>query len=72
MSHSAEEETLRTKNVDSKGRLLLGARFAKQMVIVDDSDPDRIVITPAVAVPKKEAWFYQEEQTSNADGDRHR
>ena len=34
-----------TKTVDDHGRLTLGPNFAGQTVIVDDSDPERIVIT---------------------------
>jgi hypothetical protein len=48
-----------TKLVDNKGRLMLGNRLAGRMVIVDDSDPDCIVITPAVAIPEREAWLYK-------------
>jgi hypothetical protein len=48
-----------TKLVDSKGRLMLGSRLAGRMVIIDDSDPAHIVITPAVAIPEKEAWLYK-------------
>src|SRR5579862_2605 len=44
-----------TKLVDSKGRLMLGNRLAGRMVIIDDSDPEHIVITPAVAIPECEA-----------------
>lgn len=44
-----------TKIADSKGRISLGAKFAGRMVIVDDSDPYRIVIIPAVAVPERQA-----------------
>ena len=51
-----------TKLVDSKGRLMLGNRLAGRMVIVDDTDPNHIVITPAVAVPEKEAWLYKNEE----------
>jgi hypothetical protein len=29
------------------------------MVIIDDSDPDHIIITPAVAIPEREAWLYE-------------
>jgi hypothetical protein len=29
------------------------------MVIIDDSDPARIIITPAVAIPEGEAWLYK-------------
>ncbi len=48
-----------TKLVDGKGRLMLGSKLAGRMVIVDDSDPEHIIITPAVAIPEKEAWLYK-------------
>lgn len=48
-----------TKQLDSKGRLSLGKELANQMVIVDDSDKTRIVITPAVVLPAHEAWLYK-------------
>ena len=48
-----------TKLVDKKGRLMLGTAFAGRMVIVDDSDPEQIVISPAVAIPEREAWLYK-------------
>ncbi|MSQ95374.1 MAG: hypothetical protein EXR98_12555 [Gemmataceae bacterium] len=48
-----------TKLVDGKGRLMLGNRLAGRMVIIDDSDPNHIVITPAVAIPECEAWLYE-------------
>ena len=51
-----------TKLVDSKGRLMLGNRLAGRMVIIDETDPDRIVITPAVAIPEREAWLYKNEE----------
>ncbi len=47
------------KLVDSKGRLALGSAFAGRMVIINDEDPDRLVITLAVAIPEREAWLYQ-------------
>ena len=46
------------RTLDSKGRLVLGSKFANRLVIVDDSDETRIVITPAKAVPEHEAWLY--------------
>jgi hypothetical protein len=51
-----------TKLVDNKGRLMLGSRLAGRMVIINDSDPDHIIITPAVAIPEREAWLYQNEE----------
>ena len=47
-----------SKQVDKQGRLVLGPRFANRMVLVDDSDESRIVITPAKVVPEREAWLY--------------
>jgi ABC-type nitrate/sulfonate/bicarbonate transport system substrate-binding protein len=47
-----------TKQVDKQGRLVLGARYANQTMIIDDSDETRIVITPAKVVPAHEAWLY--------------
>src|SRR5438552_12294069 len=54
--------TMTTKLADGKGRIMLGSRFANKMFIIDDADPGRIVITPAVAVPAGEAWLYQNPQ----------
>ena len=51
-----------TKVVDSKGRIALGNRFIGKTVIIDDSDPDRIVVTPAVVIPEREAWLYRNEK----------
>jgi hypothetical protein len=54
-----------SKVVDNKGRVMLGSRLAGRMVIIDDSDPDCIVITPAVAIPEREAWLYKNEGALN-------
>ena len=51
-----------TKLIDGKGRLMLGSKLAGRMVIVDDSDPEHIIITPAVAIPEKEAWLYKNKE----------
>jgi hypothetical protein len=51
-----------TKTIDSKGRLALGSDFAGRLVIVDDANPDKIIITLARAIPEKEAWLYQNEE----------
>jgi len=55
-----------TKVVDSKGRIALGSRFVGRTVIVDDSDPERIVITPAVVIPESEAWLYRDKKALNS------
>ena len=51
-----------TKLVDSKGRLALGSHYAGCMVIVDDTDPNQLIIKPAVAIPAREAWLYQNQE----------
>ena len=60
------ESTMTTKVVDSKGRIVLGNRFVGRTVIVDDSDPERIVITPAVVIPESEAWLYRNKKALNS------
>lgn len=50
---------MNVKIVDSKGRVYLGSQFAGRMVIIDDTDPGQIIITPAVAIPAREAWLYE-------------
>jgi hypothetical protein len=54
-----------TQFVDGRGRLKLGNHLAGRIVIIDDSDPNRIVITPAVAIPEREAWLYRNEESLN-------
>ena len=51
-----------TKTIDSKGRLALGSDFAGRLVLVDETDPDKIIITLARAIPEKEAWLYRNEE----------
>ena len=55
-----------TRVVDSKGRIALGSHFVGRTVIVDDSNPERIVITPAVVIPEKEAWLYRNKKALNS------
>lgn len=58
----AGTKAMTTKQLDSKGRLCLGKEFANRVVIVDDSDPTRIVVVPALVVPEHEAWLYKNPQ----------
>ncbi len=51
-----------TKTIDSKGRLALGSAFAGRLVLVDETDPNKIIITLARAIPEEEAWLYQNEE----------
>lgn len=50
-----------TKTVDNKGRVTLGSQFAGQTVVIDDSNPDFILIKPVVMIPAQEAWLYKNE-----------
>jgi hypothetical protein len=54
-----------TKTIDSKGRLALGSQFAGQLVLIDDGDPDKIVIQKAQAIPAKETWLYRNQEALN-------
>jgi hypothetical protein len=54
-----------TKMIDAKGRLMMGRGFAGKMVMVDDSDPDKIIITTAVPIPVREAWLYENDRAIN-------
>ncbi|MCI0684733.1 MAG: hypothetical protein L0Y71_21765 [Gemmataceae bacterium] len=47
---------------DSKGRIFLGSQFANATFIIDDADPDQVILKPAVAIPAKEAWLYKNEK----------
>jgi hypothetical protein len=47
-----------TRTIDSKGRLLLGKEYAGRQVIIDDQEPDRLVIMTATTVPDRELWLY--------------
>ncbi len=48
-----------TKTVDSKGRITLGPEFANQTVVIDDSNPNQLVIRKMVLIPAEEAWLYK-------------
>lgn len=48
-----------TKTVDAKGRITLGRDFANQTVVIDDSNPNQLVIRKMVLVPAEEAWLYK-------------
>ena len=50
---------------DSKGRILLGHQFANVTFIIDDADPGQVILKPAVAIPAKEAWLYENETALN-------
>lgn len=47
------------KKIDSKGRLLLGEKFANQDVIIEPQKDGTILLKPAVVVQITEAWLYK-------------
>jgi hypothetical protein len=54
-----EESGDTTRQVDSKGRLTLGEKFAGRTVIVREIDETEIAVKLARIVPEREAWLYQ-------------
>lgn len=53
-----------TKKVDAKGRLLISPEWAGRLVIIDDTDPNKIIITHAAALPAHEVWLYENEEAA--------
>lgn len=49
------------KDIDSKGRLTLGASFANRTVIVEERG-DEIVLKLARIIPDREAWLYENDE----------
>ena len=47
------------KKVDAKGRLLLGKEFANEQFIVTCVSEGAFKLEPAITVPKREAWLYE-------------
>jgi hypothetical protein len=47
-----------SRNVDAKGRVALGERFANRTVIVEPRGNDEVVIRLARVIPEREAWLY--------------
>jgi len=63
MKHNQPNQ--QTKNVDSKGRIVLGKQFANRTAIVQYMDDGEIVIRLARIIPENEAWLYENEQALN-------
>jgi hypothetical protein len=49
--------TISKKDIDSKGRVTLGASFANRTVIVEERDGE-IVLKLARLIPERESWLY--------------
>jgi hypothetical protein len=48
-----------TRTVDGRGRLSLGPAFAGRLVLITELPNGSIEITPAEAVPAREAWLHK-------------
>lgn len=51
-----------TKTADSKGRVILGNRFANRTVIIEDVDDTEVRVTLARVIPEREAWLYENDK----------
>ncbi len=54
-----------SKNVDSKGRLGLGKRFANRTVIIREVNETEIVVTLARVVPEREMWLLENQEAKD-------
>lgn len=54
------------KKCDSKGRLPLGPTFANMTVLVDNKDPDEIVVKKAIVIPTNELWLHKNRTALNS------
>jgi len=50
---------MKKRTVDVRGRVNLGHRFAGTEVVIDDTDPNRVTVTPLISIPKREQWLYR-------------
>ena len=48
-----------TKEVDAKGRIVLGKKFAGKTVIVEEIDDTEIRIITAEVIPHREFWVHK-------------
>jgi len=54
------------KKIDSKGRLLLGEKFAGSIVIVEERENGELVIKPAIVIPAHEKWLFDNPAALNS------
>ena len=47
------------KQIDSKGRLLLGSEFAGATFLMETQPDGSLLLRPAITVPVEAAWFYK-------------
>jgi len=55
----SEMEAQRSKQVDLKGRLTLGPRFAGRTVIIREESESVLTVELARVIPEREAWLYK-------------
>lgn len=48
-----------TKTADSKGRVVLGGRFANRPVIIEKLSDTEMIVKLARVIPEREAWLYE-------------
>lgn len=48
-----------TKLADSKGRIVLGSKFANKTVIVEEIDELEVRIIAAAVIPERELWLHK-------------
>ena len=53
------------KQIDSKGRLLLGSEFAGATFLMEKQKDGSLVLRPAVTVPVEAAWFFKNQKAQN-------
>jgi hypothetical protein len=56
---------MRTKTIDTKGRLSLGSQFAGKTVMVEEHE-DELVLRFANVVPTGEAWLWENKNALGA------
>lgn len=50
------------KQIDSKGRLLLGSEFAGATFLVEAQKDGSLLLRPALTVPVETAWFFKNQK----------
>ena len=53
------------KQIDSKGRLLLGSEFAGTTFLIEQQKDGSLLLRPAVTVPVETAWFFKNQKAQN-------
>lgn len=55
-----------TKTADSKGRVVLGGKFANRHVIIERISETEVVVKIARVIPESEAWLYDNSAALNS------